>query len=458
MHEDRKAWEGGAEAAPAAAALPFAPFDSSGSADLHQRGSKYRSRSGNLCAYFAWRVDAVASVVSEPVSGVVPGLRSSSRWAVRALTPDVQRHGLEACAVVGILQGFAQIIGASSGSDVSNPAAITVMGVVSVAIGLAFTGLRRFGLSFVAQHLSALVWLTFPIATTMISLSLSFAGPDYAFVAFTSCLRRGVSVLPISARFGAIALLSLVAIEYAAVLALVDGFTSPVLQWASVMLTLSVVGVLASGFTDRADRLAVSEYQARQQLACVNETLEERVREQVADIERLSRLRRFLSPQIADVVMSRGADQALAPHRRDIAVLFCDLRNFTRFSHQTEPEEVLEVINDYYDVVGRILRKHDGTVGHFAGDGIMAYFNDPVPCEAPRSLPSTWPSAYETRCAGFWRDGTTSDTTLATESASHTGTPPSASSGSTAVTTTRRSELWPTSERACAPKRHQNRS
>jgi hypothetical protein len=251
---------------------------------------------------------------------------------------------LEAAAVVAILQGLAQIMGASTGSDVSNPAAIKVSGAVSVAIGLAFTGLRLFGLSFVVQHRSALAWLVFLVGTTMISPTLAFSGPAYAFIVVTY-VYVAVFAFYLFSRYGAIAVLSLLAIEYAAVLALVDGFTSPVLQWASVMLTLSVFGVLISGFIDRSDRLAVSEHQARQQLACVNATLEERVLVQVADIERLSRLRRFVSPQIADVVMSAGSEHALAPHRRDIAVFFCDLRGFTRFTQHAEPEDVLDVMN-----------------------------------------------------------------------------------------------------------------
>lgn len=97
----------------------------------------------------------------------------------------------------------------------------------------------------------------------------------------------------------------------------------------------------------------------------------------------LARLRRFLSPQVADAVVSSGDDSFLAPHRREIAVLFCDLRGFTAFAAQVEPEEVMDVIGEYIEVVGEQITAFDATVGSFAGDGVMAYFNDPKPCERP---------------------------------------------------------------------------
>jgi class 3 adenylate cyclase len=156
------------------------------------------------------------------------------------------------------------------------------------------------------------------------------------------------------------------------------------------MAMLTTATALVGGMVRRIDLLAESEQHARSDLAAVNQELAEmnrdletRVQDQVGELERLNRLRRFLSPQVAEVVMSAGSDDALAPHRRDIAVFFCDLRGFTRFTSQAEPEEVLDVINAYYAVIGRLLRSHNGTVGDFAGDGIMAYFNDPVPCETP---------------------------------------------------------------------------
>jgi class 3 adenylate cyclase len=103
------------------------------------------------------------------------------------------------------------------------------------------------------------------------------------------------------------------------------------------------------------------------------------------EIGSLSRLRQFLSPQVAEAVLQEGIE-ALAPHRCRIAVIFCDLRGFTNFSTSAEPEEVMEVLDRYYVTVGRSLHDGGATVGSFAGDGIMAYFGDPVPCEDPAGV------------------------------------------------------------------------
>jgi adenylate cyclase len=108
-----------------------------------------------------------------------------------------------------------------------------------------------------------------------------------------------------------------------------------------------------------------------------------RVAEQVDEIDRLGKLRRFLSPQVADTVLSSGGDAMLATHRRQIAVIFLDLRGFTSFSAVAEPEDVVEVLTEFYAAVGEVVKRLDATVGGFAGDGMMAYFNDPVPCDDP---------------------------------------------------------------------------
>jgi adenylate cyclase len=115
------------------------------------------------------------------------------------------------------------------------------------------------------------------------------------------------------------------------------------------------------------------------ELAEWNRTLEGRVRDQVEEIERVGRLRRFLSPQIAELVLSQEA--LLQPHRREISVVFCDLRGFTTFSETAEPEESLAVLRDYHQAVGASVFRHEGTLEHFAGDGVMVWFNDPVPQE-----------------------------------------------------------------------------
>ncbi len=119
----------------------------------------------------------------------------------------------------------------------------------------------------------------------------------------------------------------------------------------------------------------------RSELTAWTETLETRVRDQVDELARLGRLRRFLSPQIADLVVSQGGDQLLDGHRREITVVFSDLRGFTAFSDGAEPEEALGVLRAYHAAMGDLIFKHEGTVEHFAGDGIMTFFNDPIQVE-----------------------------------------------------------------------------
>lgn len=119
------------------------------------------------------------------------------------------------------------------------------------------------------------------------------------------------------------------------------------------------------------------------ELASWNRSLEERVQEQVGQIERMARLRSFLSPQVAEAIVNSGDERVLATHRRQIAVLFCDLRGFTAFAETAEPEEVMAVLREYHAAAGPLIGRHQGTVGHFAGDGLMVFFNDPFPCEDP---------------------------------------------------------------------------
>ncbi|HKA43141.1 MAG TPA: response regulator [Burkholderiales bacterium] len=114
-----------------------------------------------------------------------------------------------------------------------------------------------------------------------------------------------------------------------------------------------------------------------------NAKLEERVREQVSQLDRLTRLKRFVSPKIGDLILAGEVDDPLRTHRREITVVFTDLRGFTGFTEAAEPEEVMGVLRDYHSELGRVVMAHDGTIEHFAGDGVMILFNDPVPVPEP---------------------------------------------------------------------------
>jgi adenylate cyclase len=113
-----------------------------------------------------------------------------------------------------------------------------------------------------------------------------------------------------------------------------------------------------------------------------NEELEGRVREQVAQIERLGRLKRFFSPQIAELVLA-GGEEALRAHRREVNVAFLDLRGFTAFTEGAAPEEVMALLRDYHAALGALIQSHGGTLERFAGDSVMVFFNDPVPMPQP---------------------------------------------------------------------------
>ena len=119
------------------------------------------------------------------------------------------------------------------------------------------------------------------------------------------------------------------------------------------------------------------------ELAELNRTLESRVSAQVDELEHLGRLRRFLSPQLADLVVSGGDEALLTSHRREITVVFCDLRGFTAFSETAEPEEVMAVLGEFHKELGQLIFQFGGTLERFAGDALMMFFNDPFPCPDP---------------------------------------------------------------------------
>ncbi len=150
--------------------------------------------------------------------------------------------------------------------------------------------------------------------------------------------------------------------------------TKPVDQAALVARVKSVLRVKA--LHDQVQAQAAD-------LAAWNRTLEQRVAEQLGEIERVGRLKRFLSPQVAELVVSSGHDRMLESHRRDVTVVFCDLRGFTAFSETAEPEEVMSILREYHAGLGALINNFEGTIERFNGDGVMVLFNDPLPCPDP---------------------------------------------------------------------------
>lgn len=119
-----------------------------------------------------------------------------------------------------------------------------------------------------------------------------------------------------------------------------------------------------------------------EELKAWNHELEERVAEKVREVERLQLLRRFLAPQLAEVILNEG-EALLESHRREITVLFCDLRGFTAFAETSEPEDLMAVLREFHEAVGPLIFKYQGTLERFTGDGMMVFFNDPIPCDEP---------------------------------------------------------------------------
>src|SRR5207248_4832035 len=123
--------------------------------------------------------------------------------------------------------------------------------------------------------------------------------------------------------------------------------------------------------------------QRNEEIAGWNRELEARVAAQLAELERTGRLRRFLAPQLADLIVAQGDESILASHRREIVVAFCDIRGFTAFAERAEPEEVMALLRDYHAALGPIVARYEGTPDHYSGDGIMVFFNDPLPTLEP---------------------------------------------------------------------------
>lgn len=298
--------------------------------------------------------------------------------------PDIRRIGIGA-GFVYMLPGFGGVVfNAALASHIAHRGANIAVNVILFCLGA--------GVAIASKVLPAdkLVRL-FPVAV----LAFTFTGPPVIVVGlgtigfgsfqgtallFVLVLIYGFYLL---VRPLALLLLAETSAGVAILYEISDGIVGPGVQAATYIGVFGGVGFLLGNLVEEVHSSAESEAVARAALAELNGSLESKVAEQVGELERMGEMRRFLPAQIADAIMTSGGETVLQPHRREIAVLFADLRGFTRFAGEVEPEEVLRVLADYHRVFGIQVAAFGATVGTFSGDGVMAYLNDPYPCDKP---------------------------------------------------------------------------
>lgn len=319
----------------------------------------------------------IAAADAKPWTGPLSSaMRPFSLYALPRLTLVATVLSVQAGLV-------ALVVVATVGDDLAHPRAVWGAAFFVIVVGLALPVLLVVQSPRAIRHLLPLgvVMVIFAMGV-VVSVCLWASGPRWGVVAVLYLEALPFAFYTLRLRWALLLAANPVG-GCALVLALQGGWPAPVQVWLLVATTVVATSWILGIIAERADRLAVSEHEARVELAEINQTLETRVASQVTEIERLGQLRRFLSPQVADAVLSGESEAVTRPHRQRIAVFFCDLRGFTAFTRDSEPEEVIAITDEYYRAVGTVLQRHGATIGGYAGDGIVAYVGDPVPHPEP---------------------------------------------------------------------------
>lgn len=320
--------------------------------------------------------EEIAAADAEPWSGpFATWLREIEYW-------PLVRAGL-AGGLLYVLGGSAALAGYLGFNEhLTWPPGVLIVGLLAFVGGaLMFAAvilvepkeLKRFG--------PVGIGLMLALGGVLTSAGVLASGPDLNYIAIIY-VEAPIFAVYLLKRWPAVLITVLAAVEYLVCVLVEPGAAPPWTQWYTVSSTVVGTALLVGGMARRGDEARSAEKRVRGELAEMNSDLSVRVSEQVEELARLNDLRRFLSPQIAEVVEGQ-TEHLLQPHRRRIAVLFGDLRGFTAFTNAREPEEVLEVLNAYYAEVGAAIQEHGATIGGYEGDGFMAYLGDPLPVTDP---------------------------------------------------------------------------
>lgn len=322
--------------------------------------------------------EAIAAADESPWDGPLHRLARPISYDVVVRT-NLATMALEILAAITVVLILPLVNGISVNARRIDAALVVVL---VLAAGLQVVLLVAAPPAYLRRNFTLLATTYIPLQAVLTTIGIAFNRPaSDAFIIFYAeapifafyLLRPPLASL----------LAGLSTIEYGAVLIWQNDDPNAVVKWIVMTSVVFATGVIVGTIASHAEQLADSEKAARREVAAVNEDLESRVAEQVAELEHLNELRRFLPPAVASVVASQDRDALLAPHRRKIAVFFCDLRGFTGFTNQAEPEDVLAVLDTYFETVGAVLRDYGATIASYTGDGLIAFFGDPVPTEAP---------------------------------------------------------------------------